>query len=188
VPVNGEGQFDYPETGWSTGRMRKFGDPADAAGAMADSPVVNTIEKLLKGQRKAQEVPYETTLSLDEERAFQKWKQQHAPNDSGMDYDLRGAFKAGLKPDPKTGHWPDLYKKPNHPTFSDQSIYAKDRPDLAGRWEGETYIPPSPASRRSEAGSMKVAKARGGYERATERAQDWIGEYHDRSHGQERLS
>lgn len=85
---------------------------------------------------------FDTVLSTAEEASFQKWKKKWAPNDSGADYDLRGAFKSGFKPDPQTGHWPDTYKKPNHPTFSDQSIYAKDRPDLAGRWEGETYVPP----------------------------------------------
>jgi hypothetical protein len=85
---------------------------------------------------------YETTLSEAEETMFKKWKKKYAPNDSGADYDLRGAFKSGLKPDPETGHWPDTFKKPNHPTFSVESIYAKDRPGLAGRWEGETYIAP----------------------------------------------
>lgn len=83
--------------------------------------------------------PYETKLTPEEERAFQVWKARYAPHDSGDDYDLRGAFKAGLRPDPKTGHWPDTFKKPNHPTFSDQSIYAKfGKP---GHWIGETYIP-----------------------------------------------
>lgn len=85
---------------------------------------------------------YETKLSGAEEASFQRWKSRYAPQDSGGDYDLRGAFKAGLKPDPKSGHWPDTFKKPNHPTFSDESIYAKDRPELAGHWEGETYSPP----------------------------------------------
>lgn len=87
---------------------------------------------------------YETKLSGDDEKRFQVWKQQYAPKDSGFDYDLRGAFKAGLTPDPKTGHWPDTFKKPNHPTFSVESIYAKQRPELAGRWEGEKFIKPSP--------------------------------------------
>lgn len=86
--------------------------------------------------------PYVTHLSPEEEAAFQQWKAMYAPNDSGVDYDLRGAFKAGLRPDSRSGHWPDTFKKPNHPTFSDQSIYAKDRPDLAGHWNGETYVPP----------------------------------------------
>jgi hypothetical protein len=85
---------------------------------------------------------YETKLTAAEETAFQAWKKKYAPKDSGEDYDLRGAFRSGLRPDPETGHWPDTYKKPNHPTFSDQSIYARERPDLAGRWEGDTYIPP----------------------------------------------
>jgi hypothetical protein len=78
---------------------------------------------------------------------FQLWKSQYAPKDSGYDYDLRGAFKAGLTPDPKTGHWPDTFKKPNHPTFSNESIYAKIRPDLAGQWAGanrDQYVSPSP--------------------------------------------
>lgn len=86
---------------------------------------------------------FDTLLNPKEEGDFAKWKQTYAPKDSGDDYDLRGAFKAGLKPDPETGHWPDTYKKPNHPTFSDQSIYAKDAPDKAGHWEGETFVPPS---------------------------------------------
>lgn len=84
---------------------------------------------------------YETALTPEEETGFSKWKQQYAPQDSGVDYDWRGAFKAKLTPDAKSGHWPDTYKKPNHPTFSVESQYAKDAPELAGRWEGERYVP-----------------------------------------------
>ncbi len=84
---------------------------------------------------------YDTKLSKEDEEKFSSWKKTYAPKDSGEDYDLRGAYKSGLKPDKKTGHWPDTYKKPNHPTFSNQSIYAKDAPDKAGSWKGETYIP-----------------------------------------------
>jgi hypothetical protein len=83
---------------------------------------------------------FNTVLTPQEERAFVKWKRQYAPRDSGADYDLRGAFKAGFTPDPQSGHWPDTFKKPNHPTFSDQSRYAPyGRP---GSWQGETFIPP----------------------------------------------
>lgn len=85
---------------------------------------------------------YETSLTPFEERGFQDWKAVNAPKDSGEDYDLRGAFKAGVQPDPESGHWPDTFKKPNHPTFSDQSMYAKDAPGLAGTWDGDTYVPP----------------------------------------------
>lgn len=88
---------------------------------------------------------YDTKLTPQEETAFQAWKAKYAPNDSGADYDLRGAFKAGLTPDPQTGHWPDTFKKPNHPTFSDQSQYAQYAPDKAGHWEGDTFVPPTQA-------------------------------------------
>lgn len=87
---------------------------------------------------------YETGLTPAEESKFKEWKQKYAPQDSGEDYDFRGAFKAGLTPG-KDGHWPDTFKKPNHPTFSVESIYAEDSPKRAGRWEGERYIPPGAA-------------------------------------------
>ncbi len=76
-------------------------------------------------------------------QGFHDWKQQHAPHDSGEDYDLRGAYEAGILPDPRSGHWPDTFKRPNHPTFSDESRYAvgPDR-DRAGHWNGEDFVPP----------------------------------------------
>jgi hypothetical protein len=81
---------------------------------------------------------FDTKLSTKNEEAFQAWKKKYAPKDSGADYDLRGAFKAGVKP-AANGHWPDTFKKPNHPTFSDESRYAKfGKP---GHWEGEKFIP-----------------------------------------------
>ncbi len=87
------------------------------------------------------EAEVNTKLTPREEAQFVDWKQRYAPDDSGEDYDLRGAMKAGFKPDPETGHWPDTFKKPNHPTFSDQSQYAKH--GTPGHWNGDTFIPPS---------------------------------------------
>ena len=92
---------------------------------------------------KGQQQNFETKLSKEEEGQYQDWKSIHAPNDSGFDYDFRGAFKAGVTPDNESNHWPDTFKKPNHPTFSDQSQYAKDAPHLAGSWNEDTYIPPA---------------------------------------------
>lgn len=91
--------------------------------------------------------PYETPLQPHEEQAFQAWKQVFAPHDSGEDYDLRGAFKAGVTPDPRTNHWPDTFKKPNEPTFSVESQYAPLAPDKAGQWVGpnhDIYVPAKP--------------------------------------------
>lgn len=86
---------------------------------------------------------YNTTLSPDEETKFTEWKQQNAPNDTGQDYDLRGAFRAGLSP-AANGHWADTFKKPNHPTFSNQSQYAVGSDAArAGHWDGDKFIPPT---------------------------------------------
>src|SRR5438132_2000575 len=88
---------------------------------------------------------YNTELMPSEEDGFQSWKDRVAPKDSGLDYDYRGAYKAGITPS-STGHWPDTFKKPNHPTFSDQSIYAKFRPELAGHWDGDKFISSKPTA------------------------------------------
>lgn len=106
------------------------------AAPRAPSFVGRTVEEI------ADSPEFSTPLSPADETRFAEWKRVHAPEDSGYDYDLRGAFKAGVTPDPVSRHWPDTYKKPNHPTFSDQSQYAATVPERAGRWEGETYIPP----------------------------------------------
>jgi len=93
--------------------------------------------------------PYDTKLSADEEPGFKSFKDRYAPQDSGEDYDLRGAYKAGVTPDINTGHMPDTFKKPNHPTFSDESQYAPMARSQAGHWQGDTYVPPEVRSNSS---------------------------------------
>lgn len=93
--------------------------------------------------------PFETKLTPEQELKFQEWKAIYAPRDTGADYDLRGAFLAGVKPaGPEAGkdqgHFPDTFKKPNHPTFSVESQYAKAAPERAGMWAGpkrDVYVP-----------------------------------------------
>jgi hypothetical protein len=76
---------------------------------------------------------YETKLAPEEEPKFQEWKAKVAPKDSGQDYDWRGFWKAGSELDKKTGHGTDKFKKPNHPTFSDQSQYSTSETP-GGKW------------------------------------------------------
>lgn len=66
---------------------------------------------------------FNTPIPPDQQQAYQAWKAKYAPNDDGSDYDLQGAFLSGVTPDGARGHFPDTFKKPNHPTFSDQSQY-----------------------------------------------------------------
>jgi hypothetical protein len=105
--------------------LAMYADPA--AGSNAIYPV----------QTKTEASKYDTPLSPQQEKLYMAWKNTVAPNDSGEDYDFRGAFKAGIRK-PKGGHWPDTFKKPNHPTFSNESKYADD---TAGKWIGETFVP-----------------------------------------------
>ncbi len=66
---------------------------------------------------------YDTPLSPDQEQAYQA-KYGTDPRTT-EDYDMRGFYKANPEVDPHTDgtHYPDTFKKPSHPTFSDQSQY-----------------------------------------------------------------
>lgn len=81
---------------------------------------------------------YNTSLSPFEEIAFLKWaKENNALNDL-YDYDVRGAYKelmAGTMSKDNRGHLGDKYKKPNHPTFSNESIYNNVDGYVGGIWE-----------------------------------------------------
>ena len=140
-PAQAKGEVSYADGGLTRGSEGGIGD---AAGALANDPTIDAMDRMLQN-RKLAEGQYDTQLTPDEELKYRKWKAQNAPQDSGVDYDLRGAYKAGVTRDPASGHMPDTFKKPNHPTFSDQSRYAPLAPQRAGRWEGETYIPPQQA-------------------------------------------
>lgn len=74
--------------------------------------------------RADQTANYNTALTPAEEVAFQKWRVK-LPGDlrNMQDYDLGGAWKANAQ-EAGNGHLPDTWKKPNHITFSDGSIYA----------------------------------------------------------------
>ena len=87
---------------------------------------------------------YNTQLTPEQETKFQDWVQTLPENQrSTRDYDLRGYFLAGLNGDEniklynrgKDEHFLDRYKKPNHPTFSDESIYHGVDGFTGGHWE-----------------------------------------------------
>jgi hypothetical protein len=73
---------------------------------------------------------YNTDLSPQAEKKFQEWaKGQSKIKGRDLlkdleDYDLRGFWKAGAHADEKSGHLSDEFKKPNHPTFSEESKYS----------------------------------------------------------------
>jgi hypothetical protein len=83
---------------------------------------------------------YNTKLSVDEEAAYLKWAADLGAaqgRDVGRDvadYDMRGFYKSG-KAQSENGHFTDEFKKPNHPTFSDQSKYHGKDGNQGGTWE-----------------------------------------------------
>lgn len=78
---------------------------------------------------------YNTPLPPYEEAKFHAWAHANGQLEDLGDYDLRGLWKQtrGVMP---TGeqHGPDTYKKPNHPTFSDESQYHGIDGQLGGHW------------------------------------------------------
>lgn len=79
---------------------------------------------------------FNTQLSPDEERKFQTWVTASGRARDLIDYDLRGAWKADAK-QAANGHLPDTWKKPNHPTFSVESMYNGNGGLVGGRWIGD---------------------------------------------------
>lgn len=82
---------------------------------------------------------YNTQLSADEAANYQKWlaalsaKNGRDMSTDTYNYDMRGAFKAGAG-QAENGHFTDQFKKPNHPTFSDQSQYNGADGHVGGAW------------------------------------------------------
>lgn len=80
---------------------------------------------------------YNTKLSKADEAKFIAWATENKKLNDVYDYDLRGAWKAlqagEMSPDER-GHLGDMFKKPNHPTFSDQSVYHGVDNYLGGSW------------------------------------------------------
>lgn len=82
---------------------------------------------------------FNTALTPKEEVQFAAWLNSLSKK-SGRDrakdfydYDLKGAWKAGAA-QAGNGHFPDTFKKPNHPTFSSESQYSKGQ-TLGGTWK-----------------------------------------------------
>jgi len=92
---------------------------------------------------------YNTKLTPEQEAAFQQWVAEQSErkgrdiSQDQLDYDIRGAFLdlvSGKMKEDERGHTGDTYKKPNHPTFSDQSVYHNtDDPFTGGKFIGGTW-------------------------------------------------
>lgn len=81
---------------------------------------------------------YNTRLADDQEQGFTGWiaeENKRQGRDLMLDlgdYDVRGFWAEGLTPDERN-HGSDKYKKPSHPTFSEESVYHKGEAQ-GGQW------------------------------------------------------
>jgi hypothetical protein len=93
---------------------------------------------------------FNTVLTPKQEKDYQKWLKTLPPQQrSTYDYDMRGAFKANAGQS-ENNHFPDTFKKPNHPSFSDQSVYHGADGQQGGSWakddQGKWSFTPGPAN------------------------------------------
>ncbi len=98
---------------------------------------------------------YNTSLTKSEQKVFDKWAQEESKRrgreilmDMGA-YDVQGFWKSGdYKNIDKDGHGTDKWKKPNHPTFSNESIYHDVDGYVGGTWgEDGSYMPSAHTSK-----------------------------------------
>lgn len=76
---------------------------------------------------------YNTYLNPEDEAKFRAWAEAKNKVGDLEDYDLRGFYNSG-QAFADNGHATDEFKKPNHPTFSDQSKYHGVDGFYGGNW------------------------------------------------------
>ncbi len=82
---------------------------------------------------------YNTPIPPEKQAAFDNWVAQRTkqtgknPLGDKYDYDVQGYWLSGAATDAR-GHGTDLFKKPNHPTFSDESKYNGVNGLTGGSW------------------------------------------------------
>ncbi|MFO0089821.1 MAG: hypothetical protein ACK518_03380, partial [bacterium] len=93
---------------------------------------------------------YNTSLTKEETNKFNKWVKEESSKqgrnilmDKGA-YDVQGFWKSGdWKRRDSDGHGTDTWKKPNHPTFSNQSKYHGINGFYGGNWTKDGGYQPS---------------------------------------------
>ena len=90
-------------------------------------------------------IPYDP-----KDRKFKEWYnkntlegQNKIPYSERLDYDYYSFYKNGEYRNKMfniENHFPDTYKRPNHKTFSNESIYST-RENPGGIWRGEEFVP-----------------------------------------------
>jgi hypothetical protein len=162
VIPNATSQPSAPINSWdnlytSSGQYMRNGGPIKSPTAF-ERGNRNVLKPGLEGET-AYWHKYNTLLSPQEQKDFQKWmsegydidgRREYAnPWDQGS-YDIQGYWKSGAWKNNKDAdaHGTDTYKKPNHPTFSTQSIYHNVDGHQGGVWGEDAGFTPSNTMRQ----------------------------------------
>jgi hypothetical protein len=128
---------------------------ANPNGSVLDSQAQNTdaqngFQSIKPNVIRGSEVNgYRTPLTPQQEASYQMYRVNLGDQNNDQNYDLRGYWLNNVYMKNNGEHIPgdhfsDFYKKPNHPTFSDESQYSVGKP--AGHWVGNhAFRPPAGA-------------------------------------------
>lgn len=103
---------------------------------------------------------YNTPIPEDKQKDFVQWltnlamKRGSDPRQDYNDYDIQGAFLDSMSQDGR-GHMGDKFKKPSHPTFSDQSQYSGVDGYNGGHWAGNAFYPSTTNMQMSSPGFLQ---------------------------------
>ncbi len=116
-------------------------------GGGASVPQAPSIDPLDFSAKFNTPIPPEKMGDFNAWVADQARKTGRNPLNDRYDYDVNGFFLSGGGKDARS-HMTDRFKKPNHPTFSNESQYHGVGGNLGGKWitapGGSSYYEPSP--------------------------------------------
>ncbi len=99
---------------------------------------------------------FNSAIPDEKQAAYSQWHDALPKQlQSSRDYDLQGAFLNGTSADFRD-HMTDQFKKPNHVTFSDQSVYSGRDGNTGGTWldattngqKGKGFFQPSATNQK----------------------------------------
>jgi len=144
------------KTAYNSGNiMSKYGDMLAAGGNLPDGEPYD-IKKDYKASNKA----YNNAEALND-KGFQNWYEKNtlegkngSPYTDSQKYDYYSFYKNKGEGNIKE-HFPDTYKRPSHPTFSNESIYSTPE-NPGGSWEGEKYTPDNGLRKKAYGGEVQT--------------------------------
>jgi len=123
----------YSEDGqqYENEALYRLGEPTNESKDLSGNGKKERLKVTITPHMNAGEGEFDTPLNKEEQESYAR---KYGP-DANLDYDMQGFHKYSPDFTPGSGqHFPDTYKKPNHPTFSNESIYSGGEHE-GGQWE-----------------------------------------------------